>query len=443
MSAMEVNFDGIIGPTHHYGGLAEGNLASQAHRHQVSHPRAAALQGLEKMKMLADFGIPQGVLPPHARPHWEFLQANGFTGSHAEIVREAARSRPDLLSVAYSSSFMWAANAATVSPSADTHDGRVHFTPANLQSSRHRKLEVETTTTILRQIFSDSHRFMVHAPLPSEPIFSDEGAANHNRLCHSHGQRGVELFIYGREGAPAIGVRPVRFQARQSRQASEQVAEQHELSPEFTLFAQQNPAAIDAGVFHNDVIAVANERVLFFHEEAFLNTSTLLQQLDERLDGPLIPIKVSSKELSLEEAVQTYLFNSQLLTLPQRAGEPQRMMLLCPSECETHPRVRAVLDRVLAENGPIQQVRFIDVRESMQNGGGPACLRLRVVLTQEEREAIQGNVFLTDSLYRELVDWVNTHYREQLTLSDLADPQLAEEAARATERLSTILKLNL
>lgn len=441
---MEVNFDGIIGPTHHYGGLAEGNLASQTHRYQVSHPRAAALQGLAKMKLLADLGIPQAVLPPHPRPHWEFLREQGFSGTPAQIIDQAARTRMDLLSIAYSSSFMWTANAATVSPSADTCDRRVHLTPANLQSGQHRALETQQTTRVLRQIFSDPQRFVVHDPLPSVPLFSDEGAANHNRLCRSHGERGVELFVYGREGDPMQGVRPVRFQARQSRQASQLVAKQHELSPEFTLFAQQNPAAIDAGVFHNDVIAVANEQVFLFHEEAFLDQSALIHQLEQRLDGHLIAIPVFSRELSLDEAVQTYLFNSQLVTLPSSEGEPEEnMLLLCPSECETHPRVRAVLDRILGEDSPIQQVQFINVRESMQNGGGPACLRLRVVLTPEERAAIQGNIFLTDALYEELVAWVNSHYREELTLNDLADPQLAEESARALESLSKILQLEL
>ncbi|MGA8031441.1 MAG: N-succinylarginine dihydrolase, partial [Casimicrobiaceae bacterium] len=44
-----MNFDGIPGPTHNYSGLAQGNLAAERNAQQVSNPREAALQGLEKM----------------------------------------------------------------------------------------------------------------------------------------------------------------------------------------------------------------------------------------------------------------------------------------------------------------------------------------------------------------------------------------------------------
>ncbi|SFJ64641.1 N-succinylarginine dihydrolase [Planctomicrobium piriforme] len=446
MNAFEVNFDGLVGPTHHYGGLAAGNLASQKNKQCVSHPRQAALEGLAKMKLLFDLGLKQAVLPPHPRPHLEFLRSSGLTGTDAELITQAAKTRPDLLSMAYSSAAMWTANAATVSPSMDTADGRVHLTPANLISTKHRSLEAEDTTKILRSIFRDTHSFVVYDPLPRHRLLADEGAANHTRLCKSYGKPGIELFVYGRDEEDHNAPAPHRYAARQTLQACERIASLHELPPARRLFIQQNPEAIDAGVFHNDVIAVGNENVLLCHELAFVEQRASLQKIRAAMDCEQI-IEVRSSELSLAEAVSTYLFNSQLVTLPEGGGEGvtssvvKQMLLLCPSECETHPRARAVIDRILAEPNPINQVRFIDVRQSMKNGGGPACLRLRVVLTELELSRLHGNVLLTEELYRQLCDWVTRQYREELSLADLGDPLLMEEVQTALTELEGILHL--
>lgn len=432
MTAFEVNFDGIVGPTHHYGGLSPGNIASQEHRLQTSYPKQAALQGLQKMKLLADFGIPQAVLPPHERPCLSFLREQGFEGTDATVIRDALKTSPGLLSIASSASAMWAANAATVSPSADCSDDRVHVTPANLISTTHRKLEPEFTTLVFRKIFAEEILFQVHDPLPDDPGFADEGAANHSRLCHSYREPGLELFVYGRNGN---GERPRNYPARQTRAACERIAQQHGLAEGRTLFVQQNPAAIDAGVFHNDVIAVANENVLFCHAQAYVNQS----QVIERLRGgipELCLVEVESAELSIEEAVETYLFNSQLVTLTDGS-----MLLLCPLECSEQERVMHVLSGILAGDSPVAEVRFIDVRQSMQNGGGPACLRLRVVLTEEELSAIHQPVLLTKELYDRLTGWVQRHYREELTIESLGDPRLLTEVREALEELTELLEL--
>lgn len=434
MKTFEVNFDGIVGPTHHYGGLSPGNIASQEHRLQTSYPKQAALEGLQKMKLLADLGLPQAVLPPHERPCLEFLREHGFAGTTPEVIRQALQQRADLLSIASSASAMWAANAATVSPSADCADGRVHITPANLISTVHRQLEPEFTTQIFRRIFPDVDQFQVHDPLPDDPDHSDEGAANHSRLCRSHKEAALELFVYGRNGA---GPLPQKYPARQSYAASAQVAQQHGLHQERTIFVQQNPAAIDAGVFHNDVIAVANENVFFCHEQAYVDQRAVIEQLRERIPE-LCLIEVSTEELSIEEAVQTYLFNSQLVTLPDAS-----MLLLCPLECADHPRVRPILAKLLAEDNPIDEVKFIDVRQSMHNGGGPACLRLRVVLTETELAAIHQPVLLTDELYDRLRDWIQKHYRDELTLESLGGPNLLREVRDALNELSQILELGM
>jgi len=435
VTAFEVNFDGLVGPTHHYGGLSAGNLASQKNRLAVSRPRQAALEGLAKMKRLHDLGLQQAVLPPHNRPHFGFLRQNGMQGSPAEMIAQAARTRPDLLSTAYSAASMWAANAATVSPSTDTADGRVHFTPANLISTQHRALEGEQTTAILREIFGDSRSFLVHEALPRHRLLADEGAANQMRLCTCHQAPGVEIFVYGRDGENPNAPAPRKFAARQSLQASERIAALHTLVPQRQVYLQQSPDAIDLGVFHNDVIAVSNEYLLLCHERAFVNQKGSLQQIRAAFNNELI-IEIREEEVPLADAVRTYLFNSQLLTLPDG-----QMLLLCPMECESHPRVRQAIDRLLSEDNPIRSVEFIDVRQSMRNGGGPACLRLRVVLTEEELARIQGNVRLTPELYEQLCDWVRRHYREELSPVDLEDPRLIDEVRSAMSELAGILQL--
>lgn len=436
VTVYEVNFDGIVGPTHHYGGLSAGNVASQRHRYEVSHPKQAALQGLEKMKLLADSGYEQAVLPPHERPHMPLLRRY-FSGTDQQIVQKAAQERPELLSVAYSAAAMWTANAATVSPSADTQDGRVHFTPANLISTAHRILEAEFTTRLLRRVFAEESCFAVHDPLPDNPALSDEGAANHMRLCAAHGTPGLEVFVYGRDDANPAAPWPKKYPARQSRAASNEIAHFHRLKPDRFVLVQQNPESIDAGVFHNDVIAVANETVLFCHERAYIEQDRFLSQLHSQFTGELTVVQVAEREVPLEEAVRTYLFNSQLLTLPTGG-----MLLLCPVECRLSPAVQRKLQEIVLEENPIRQVRFVDVRQSMHNGGGPACLRLRVVLTREELQQVHPGIRFTRNLYDELRDWVGRHYRDELNLDDLADPVLINEVRAALDELSRILRLD-
>lgn len=433
LNSVEVNLDGLIGPTHHYGGLAEGNLASQRHRHRTSRPREAALQGLRKMKVLADRGIPQFVLPPAPRPDVNFLREQGFSGTEEEILREVARCRGDLLSIACSASSMWAANAATVSPSADTRDARVHVTPANLRSTAHRRLEVAFTTRLLKYLFADTRFFVVHDPLPAMPAYADEGAANHMRLCESHGSAGVEVFVYGRNG---IGMGPRRHPARQALAASRTIADRHELDPRRTLFVQQSPEAIDAGVFHNDVIAVANEHLLLCHEQAYVAQPEFLSRLEQACPA-LRVFEVSARELSLERAVQTYLFNSQLATLPEGG-----MLLLAPRECEEDASVRAILARLREQVPEVTEIQFIDVRQSMRNGGGPACLRLRVVLSREQLSAMPTGPRMSEALYARLTTWIVRNYREELTFEDLGAPGLLRETRSAFEELAEILNLH-
>lgn len=437
----ELNLDGIVGPTHNYAGLSLGNVASSRNQGAVSHPRHAARQGLQKMAAIAELGIPQGCLPPHERPHLPTLRALGFTGSDEAVLERVAREAPDLLACSSSASAMWTANAATVTPSIDAGDGRVHLTPANLRSMFHRSIEPPTTTRVLRAIFSNPERFEVHEPLPSTGTFGDEGAANHTRVTASTSSGGevpgVHLFVYGVSN-DASAPRPTRFPARQDLAASQAIARRHGLRADRTIFVQQDPNAIDAGVFHNDVIAVGNGSLLLAHEHAFVGGIAPVESTLRRLLGDAFVVAVvQADELSVADAVRTYLFNSQLLTLPDGS-----MALVAPHECEQDARARAVIDRLIADpSNPLSRALFLDVRESMRNGGGPACLRLRVPLTEVELACISTGVHLTPERHELLGTWVDRHYPEKLEPADLADPRLLRSSRDALDELTRLLGL--
>ncbi|MEO1040313.1 MAG: N-succinylarginine dihydrolase [Pseudomonadota bacterium] len=434
--AIEANFDGLIGPTHNYGGLAEGNLASTKNMGLTSEPRAGVLEGLAKMKHLADAGLVQGVMPPQERPWIAGLRAMGFSGSDVEVWEHAWRDGRALAIAMSSASPMWAANAATVSPSTDTSDGRLHFTPANLLTTFHRSIEGPQTEAALRALFPDQNRFAVHAPLLQQSAFADEGAANHVRLCASHGQPGVEILVYGRGAFEAYDG---RFPARQTREACEAVARSHGLDPARTVMIRQSRHAIEAGAFHNDVVCVGCGPVLFFHEHAFEDKDAALDAIRRAAEGLFEPVfvEVPEAEVPIGDAITSYLFNSQLLQWP---GEG-RLVLLAPRETEETASTQAYCARMIAGNGPIGRVEFADVRQSMRNGGGPACLRLRVVLTEAERAAVNPSVWLDDALYASLTAWAQAHYREQLAPADLGDPHILEESRAALDALTSILDL--
>ncbi len=432
--AIEANADGLIGPTHSYAGLSPGNLASSLNKGEASNPRAAVLQGLDKMKRLADLGLPQFVLPPHERPNIPFLRDLGFTGTDKAVLERAWRDAPAFAAAACSASPMWAANAATVTPSADAADGRVHFTPANLVTNLHRSLEHQQTKRALDALFPDPARFAVHDALPSVAHLADEGAANHVRLCAEHGGRGVNLLVWGREAFEAWDG---AFPARQTREASEAIVRRHEAGR--PVLARQSRAAIAGGTFHNDVVCVGALDTLFFHELAFEDTAGTQAAIRRAADGLFEPIfvQVSSADLPLADAISSYLFNSMLVQLPGDA----RLTLICPTETRDNPRSHAVAQGLAASNGPIGRVEYVDVRQSMRNGGGPACLRLRVVLTEAEQAATNPAMRLTDELHGALSVWAMRWYRDTLTARDLADPALLDETRGALDELTGILNL--
>jgi succinylarginine dihydrolase len=412
MSLREINFDGIVGPSHNYAGLSFGNVASMRHAGAVSEPRKAALEGVDKMRANLALGLSQGILLPHPRPHRSWLAQLGTTIEEAD---------PALAANAMSASAMWAANAATVSPAPDTSDGKCHLTVANLRTMPHRSHEWPSTLAQLQTAFG-SDAFEVHDPVP--PAFGDEGAANHMRLAPSHGEPGIEIFVYGVAGGA--------FPARQHVEASRAIARLHQLDPERVIFAAQSNEAIAAGAFHNDVVAVANERVLFAHEQAFADQDELVAQC-----GKLVPgfeyVEVPAAEVALADAVKSYLFNAQLVTLT--GGQTT---LVVPTEtCET-ASVWNWLERHVAGNGPIRKIEVVDVRQSMANGGGPACLRLRVVA---DPSTVDPRFIVDNAGLDRIADVIKTHWPEQIHHDDLQQSALVQDIDHARAVLLESLDL--
>jgi succinylarginine dihydrolase len=410
MSVVEINFDGIIGPSHNYAGLSAGNLASASNAGATSHPRAAALQGIEKMRANIALGLTQGFFLPHDRPDDAWL---------ATLGTDAASADPYLRAAAMSASAMWAANAATVSPTPDTHDGRCHLTPANLMTMAHRSHEWPGTLSQLKLAFAHPS-FAVHAPIPAP--FGDEGAANHMRLCRDHASPGVEVFVYGRSGGS--------FPVRQHIEASRAVARLHGVSK--ALFVAQSEEAIAAGAFHNDVVAVANENVLFTHEQAFADRTEFYSDLAKALPEVEI-IEVPASIVSLPDAISSYLFNAQLVTLPDGG-----MALIIPSEAQANVRVWSWLETLVGGNGPIRRLVPVDVRESMANGGGPACLRLRVVA---DPTLVDARFLAVNKTLDLIAGVVERHWPEEIAAADLGDPRIIAEIQAARAKLLVALRL--
>jgi succinylarginine dihydrolase len=226
------------------------------------------------------------------------------------------------------------------------------------------------------------------------------------------------------------------FPARQRREASEALARRHLLNSDRVIFAQQHPRGIDAGAFHTDVLGVSCDAFLMMHEIAFLDGPAITQRLRALLGHAFCVEVATEDEFPLPDAVASYAFNSALVTL-----DNGQIMILAPEESRENPRARAFLARVLESNNPVKRVEYFNLRQSMNNGGGPACLRLRVQLAEKEVAALGARMLFSAVLDDELVAWVKRHYRDRLLPSDLRDPKLARESFAALDELTTILQL--
>jgi len=413
VSIREINFDGIVGPSHNYAGLSFGNLASTRNAGHVSQPRAAALQGVEKMRSNLRLGLAQGIFLPHPRPNRAWLN---------ELAATIERADPALAANALSASAMWAANAATVSPSPDTVDGKCHLTVANLRTMPHRSHEWPATLAQLRLAFG-SDAFAVHGPVP--PAFGDEGAANHMRLAARHGEPGIEIFVYGVSGGA--------FPARQHAEASRAIARRHRLDPERLIFVEQSEQAIAAGAFHNDVVAVANERILFAHEQAFADKAAMLEACERSVAGFEL-VEVPAADVPLADAVSSYLFNAQLVTPPDG-----QTTLIVPEEARETRSVWAWIERHLAGNGPIRRVEVVDVRQSMANGGGPACLRLRVVA---DPATVDPRFMVDEAKLDRIAEIIAATWPEEIDRRELRDQDLIRDIEDARAALLDSLDLS-
>lgn len=433
---IEANLDGLVGPTHHYGGLGVGNEASREHRHAVSYPKQAALQGLAKMWRLVEAGIPQACLPPCRRPNVEWLRRQGYVGGDADVVKRANEEWLEGSSAASSSAFMWTANAATVSPVMHTADGCLHMTVANLAANLHRGMEAEERYAQLREMFEDVSNCIVHEALPACWPLRDEGAANHLNMSDPVTGKGIEVFVDGGERDLVCGG-GMKYLPRQSRMASRGLARLHRLLPGQHFFLQQSPEAIDAGVFHNDVISTSHEDIWIYHERAYVESEKdmvdIANAFAEVAGRPMQRICVKEDEVSLPDAVKSYLFNSQLVTpADQRGSVGKRMLLLCPQQCREEASVRTLLEKWLADpTNPIAKVEYVPLDQSMANGGGPACLRLRVSMTTEQWSQIPSRHWLNSERRVALEKWVEKWYPERLTVQDLGRWDLAAQAREA------------
>ncbi len=364
------------------------------------------------MRTNSALGLRQGIFVPQARPNREWLQWLATMPEEAE---------PALLACALSASSMWAANAATVTPAVDSANGKCHLTVANLMTMPHRSHEWYGTLQQLQAAFWGDN-FLVHAPAP--PPFGDEGAANHMRLCADHSAAGVEVFVYGVTGGP--------YPARQHIEASKFVARRNQVKN--AMFVQQSNEAIAAGAFHNDVVAVANERVLFTHEQAFADKDAFYAELRARLPEVEI-IEVPAASVSLADAISSYLFNAQLVTLLDGG-----MALILPTEAQDNPRVWGWLQSMVATNGPIRRLVPVDVRQSMANGGGPACLRLRVVCDPAD---VDPRFLVDDDKLREIESIIENHWPVSIHPDRLHDPALWKQIETARAALLSALGLEL
>ena len=428
----ELQLDGLLAPSHHFGALSFGNRASMSNRGVASNPRAAALQALDKMAFVMRLGVPQAVLPPLFRPDLNFLQQCGFTGSTEIILKTAAAQEPYLLSLAQSCSFTWTANCATCIPSADSEDGKCHLIAANLWSTPHRALEGQARADMLRHIFSKQPFLQVHDPLPMSRALADEGAANHHRFINSETDRGVHVFVHGDAYGIPKNLKAKKFPARQNKQAQFAVARLGQLRSGQSFYVTQNPKAIDAGAFHNDVVFAGDHQRLLLHESALIDQQACQAAFEAACPGLKLEV-VGKRALSLEESVHCYLFNAQLVS------NDQETVMIVPQQCE-QSRPKRVLDRLLAHDF-VDRVHYLDLSQSMQGGGGPACLRLRIPLTQDELSQIPQGIVLTEDKLASLKQWVEKHFRESLSTEDLADPQLFHETQTALDSLTQLLDI--
>lgn len=400
------NFDGLVGCTHNYAGLSQGNLASMTHKNAISNPQQAALQGLKQMKLVYDIVGIQGFLPPQMRPNFKLLHHYGFVGTEAKVLEKAYEKRPDILAVAWSASAMWTANAATVTITDKNH---VHITPANLLTMRHRHQELEETAFTLKNIFYQENYFTHHFPV----TMPDEGAANHMSIKGY--DKIYDIFVY----SPTKAVYP----ARQSLFSSQEIARNHECHN--PIFLEQSIEAVNQGAFHNDVVAISHDNFIIYHEYAFSD--------DTLLPSDILKIKIPNMMLNLQEAIKTYLFNMRIIENNQN-----EYFMIMSYDVMENKNAQDAIDYIKQHNPRIKSVIYMDLQQSMANGGGSACLRFRVPLI--EKNSVQQSYLLNNDKFNKLNDFVKNNYRDTVKPDDLRDIDFAYECLAVYDKFNDFLK---
>ena len=366
----QVFIDCMPGPTNHFGGHAFGNMASMTAKGQHSNPKKAALEWIEKINKLKKIGAYQLILPPHRRPLAHYLK------------------HPQLNEL--SSGFIWMANAGHFIPNSDTSKRYHQFIPANMNATYHRKYEHMFNTYWIKQILKNIPH-QLHGPLSSD----DEGAANTVRLWNK--DIGIHVAVYGHKNT--------HFPSRQNEDSIKELQEKTNILTLFKL--QQKSIAIDHGVFHNDVICFGFKNTLFCHEHAFENQNEKLNNLKkifhQKTNENLTIIEIKESELTLDECISTYLFNSQVII------QKNNIILLCPSTVKRNNKSLSITNQ-WQQKGYFSDVQYIDIKSSLMNGGGPACLRLCMYLNGNEIKKIPKQFWASENKIKELTKFINTEY---------------------------------
>ena len=433
--------EGLVGPQHLFGGLSLGNLASMNHAEIPSSPRAAALESLSKMEILLDRDIPVAVYLPQPRLCWRSLRRLGFHGSKEELLAQASKTEHSIwLRRCSSSSNMWAANAATIIPSNDSLDEQTHIIIANLSAMYHRSIEAPYTTAYFEEVFASHRDIQIHEALAAHSELGDEGAANHTRL--SIDSTFLHLFAYGKltdtVGTTTSKSKP--FPARQAFEASSAVARLGQLKEDNALFLKQSEYGIRSGAFHTDVLAVGAAHVFLMHEAAFEDLDSSIQKIKAKLPELHI-VCATEKELPIKNAVAAYPFNSQLIKISEK-----QFLLIAPEESETDPFCRRFLERCqhdLAQKAQIDlELIYTSLKQSMSNGGGPACLRLRLLLPEKTIEKLKNTVLLDHSKLAQLRQIVQNRYPSRFTIAQLSDALVHDYNAETIDEICSLFAVN-
>ncbi|SEI00219.1 succinylarginine dihydrolase [Rheinheimera pacifica] len=429
MSDLQLNISELPGPTFMYSGLSKDNVASVQNKHLVANPLKFAQLSLQRMRLLLDEGVPQVIFPPHRRPDMQALEVCGFTGDMSHMISSADKFSNGYLESLLAASSVWTANAATVTPSADSEDGKVHITTANLNSHYHRSIEASQTHAKLARLFSDDKFFCLHQALPGHSRFSDEGAANHMRFHVEAENRGLNVFVYSNDPD-----NPEFVQGRQTLWASKAICQLHALPDSKVLLQKQSKEAISRGIFHNDIISMNSHDLLVFHQQAYEDHESLIEKL---MAQGICCVEIKAEEFSLEHALKTYFFNSEFIS-----GKDGGLVLVMSKSCQHDAKVQVQLDRIQTAYSKEIKTMYVDLDDSLRNGGGPACLRLRVQLNQEQFSAIPSQFLLTQNKLEALQEVVTRFYRESLSYEDVLTEIFQRNLQPVYTKLEQILGWN-